>query len=203
LEDDCDISADLSITKNGSDYYAVLTMNKDMVNYLDDRFLSVKLDFNSEDGLKVPLTSIVDKDCYKIPLKYLTQGADSQKKGITKVTYDEATGSETYTFVPAEIYNQDEEYIYIDAGLFDSGTWIVVPSNGKKAVKPEKYQVKDIVKLKGVYNVNQGYAIFKRIEILYQKENYCIISRDTANGLSAYDHIALVGKTAVDQQIIY
>jgi 23S rRNA-/tRNA-specific pseudouridylate synthase len=81
--------------------------------------------------------------------------------------------------------------------LFASDTPIQSSTNS------ERYQLKDTVKLSGVYNVNQGYAVFKRIEILYENDDYCIVSKDTANGLSAYDHIALIGKTAVDQQIIY
>jgi hypothetical protein len=58
-------------------------------------------------------------------------------------------------------------------------------------------------KLTGVYNVNQGYAVFRRIEILDQNDEYCIIKKNTPDGLSAYDQIALDGTTAIEQAIIY
>ena len=45
--------------------------------------------------------------------------------------------------------------------------------------------------------------MFRRIEVLYENEEYCIVKNGTQYGLSVYDHIALDGKTAVEQKIIY
>ncbi len=67
----------------------------------------------------------------------------------------------------------------------------------------ERYQVGPKEALEGVFNVNKGYATFRRVEILYKNEEYCIIKDNTEYGLSVYDHIALDGKTAVEQAIIY
>ena len=58
-------------------------------------------------------------------------------------------------------------------------------------------------KLTGVYNVNLGYAVFKRVEIIYKNDSYCIVDKNTTYGLSLYDHIALDASTVVEQKIIY
>jgi hypothetical protein len=196
LEDDFDMTAKLSLTQRGDDYYALLTMDKHLANYISERYLDVELDFDSVEGLKIPLTSIIEKDFYLVPLEYFSMGAESTENGLIKEIYSES-GDVTFKFVPTEIYYQDDAYAYVDALMFPAGTWIHSSTNS------DRYQLTQMNKLTGVYNVNLGYAVFKRIEILYQNEEYCIIDKNTENGLSAYDHIALDGTTAVDQGIIY
>ncbi|MDD3174323.1 MAG: HlyD family efflux transporter periplasmic adaptor subunit [Herbinix sp.] len=198
LENDIKMLASLELSKKGSDYFAVLSMNKDLSNYLGERYLEIELNFDSVEGLKIPLTSVVEKDFYEVPITYFTQGGDSKEKGLIQVVYNKNGDIDTL-FVPTEIYYQDDDNAYIDTQLFEPGTKI--QASVKK--NTDQYTISKMVKLSGVYNVNLGYAVFKYIEILYQNEEYCIVSKNTTNGLSAYDHIALVGETAVDQQIIY
>ena len=57
--------------------------------------------------------------------------------------------------------------------------------------------------LEGVYNINKGYALFRRIERITQNDEYCLIKENTEYGLKLYDHIALDADTAVDSGIIY
>jgi hypothetical protein len=60
-----------------------------------------------------------------------------------------------------------------------------------------------LVKRKGVYNVNKGFADFKIINILYSSDDYSIISDDGSYGITLYDHIALDGKSIKNGKIIY
>ncbi len=196
LEDDFKMTAALALSQKGSEYYATLTMNKYLSNYLDERYLEVELDFDTFDGLKIPLSSIVEKDFYLVPLEYLSMGADSTDTGLIVETYDSKSGEAKYTFTSTDIYFQDEAYAYVDTEQFSAGTYIHSSANS------ERYTLGPTNKLTGVYNVNLGYAVFRRIEILYQNEEYCIVSNNTPYGLSAYDQIALDGSTAVDQAII-
>ncbi|MDF2510268.1 MAG: hypothetical protein K0S04_134 [Herbinix sp.] len=196
LEDEFKMSADLSFITKDSIYYAVLTMDKYMTNYLEERFLEVELDFNSVEGLKIPVTALVEKDFYLIPKDYFCYGADSQDRGVIKKLYSK-TGDISYPFVKADTYYVDGSNEYVDTSLFEAGTVLQLPEASGE------YTLSKTSQLLGVYNVNQGYAVFKRVEILYQDEEYCIISDDTTNGLSAYDQIALDGSNAIDQAIIY
>ncbi len=195
-EDDLDTTAPISLFQKGSEYYATLTMNKLLTNYIQDRHLDIKLHLNAEKGYKIPLSSIVEKDFYLVPLKYFTIGADSGKDGLVKESYSE-NGTVKLTFVQADKYFEDETYGYVDTRIFSPGTWIRVTGS------EERFQLNQTAKLTGVFNVNMGYAVFKRIEKLYENEAYCIVKKDTMYGLSLYDHIALNGKTAVEQEIIY
>lgn len=195
LKDDYNSTAKLTLLQKGNDYYAELSMEKFLSNYLDDRYLDIELDFGSVEGLKIPLSSIIEKEFYLVPLTYFTKGANSDSEGLTKMTDND--GAISYIFVPTEIYYKDDTYGYVDAKLFSLGTPIQLPDS------TDSYQLTKMGKLTGVYNVNMGYAVFKRIEILYENEEYCIIKKDTSKGLSVYDHIALDGTTAVEQKIIY
>lgn len=196
LDDGFDMNAKLELKSRSSSYFAVLTMNKYLSNYLEDRFLDVELDFDSVDGLKIPVSAIVKKDFYKVAKGYLTQGADSKDQGLIKMAFTD-TGEVSYTFVPLDNYYEDDSSVYVEADLFESGTRIKSPTDSQEATLAET------TKFTGVYNVNLGYAMFKKIDILYQDDEYCIIDKNTDNGLSAYDHIVLDGKTAVDEAIIY
>lgn len=190
--------APIEVLKKGSNYFAKLDLNKYMIQYINQRFVTIELGINSATGLKIPVSSIVKKDFYKIPLEYFTEGGDSGSTGIIKETYNK-NGEVQYTFVPSDIYYSDDSDGYIDARLFDEDTWIHSEETG------ERYQIKtnETASLKGVFNVNKGYAVFRRIEVLYENEEYCIVDKNTKYGLSVYDHIALDGKTAVEQAIIY
>ena len=193
LENGTQLTGSLELTQKGSDRYAILSLNKDMANYMDERYLTIEIKFNADEGLKIPVTSIVKKDFYQVPEEYFTKGGESKDFGLVVENDGEQV---TSSFVATDIYYEDSKYKYIDK-KFKPGTRILLPGKSKD------YILSKTKKLTGVYNVNQGYAVFKRIEILNKNDEYCIVSDHTENGLSAYDHIVLNGKVAVEQKIIY
>jgi tmRNA-binding protein len=189
-------NAQISVYEKNASYFAKLELNKYIEYYMNQRFVSVELEINSAEGLKIPTSSIVQKEFYKIPLEYFTVGGDSGATGLVTENYSK-NGELELEFVPADIYYSDETYGYVDKRLFENGIWIHSEETG------ERYQIELVDTLEGVFNVNKGYAIFRRIETLYENEEYSIIKEGTGYGLSVYDHIALVGSTAVEQAIIY
>lgn len=198
LNDDFITTAPLNIYQNPLDmaYYAEITMDKHLSNYLEYRFLDIELHLEAAHGLKIPLSAITTKDFYLIPLSYFTTGGNSDEQGLIKEEYDKDTGDVKLIFVSADIYYQDDIYGYVDTNQFSPNTWI-------RSTDDDRYQLSITNKLTGVYNVNMGYAVFKRIEIIYQNEAYCIVDKNTSYGLSLYDHIALDADTVVEQKIIY
>lgn len=187
----------IEFTKNQGEPFAVLSLDKYMIQFINQRYINIELESNVAKGLKIPVSSIVEKEFFMVPLEYFTSGGDSNNKGVVVVEDDLNTKETTYNFTETDIYYSDEEYQYIDGRLFDNNTWLYNQANG------ERYRLGLTATLKGVFNVNKGYAVFRKIDVLYENEEYCIIAGDTSFGLSVYDHIALVGKTAVEQAIIY
>ena len=182
-----------------SEYYLKLDLSKYMIKYLDNRYLDVEIEFNSADGLKIPTSSVLEKKFYVIPSEYITKGGDSGRNGVMVLTYKK-DGSEETTFVPAEVYEENEDaMVYIDANLFEPGTKIVRgASSGGQTM-----EVTQIAKLEGVYNCNQGFCEFRKIEKLYENDEYAIVSKDTEYGLSSYDHIILNPDMIEEEDVIY
>ena len=65
------------------------------------------------------------------------------------------------------------------------------------------YQINVMMPLKGVYNINKGYTVFRKVEVLESANGYSIIKKNTEYGLSTYDHIVLDAASVQDDQIIY
>ena len=72
----------------------------------------------------------------------------------------------------------------------------------QKPDSDEQYTLSKTAKLKGVYNINRGYAVFRQIDIIDQNEEYSVLQTGTSYGLSLYDHIALNGNEISEGELI-
>lgn len=73
---------------------------------------------------------------------------------------------------------------YVDKSAFKEGDALVKNNSNQRFI------VSETISLEGVYCINQGYPVFRLVEILDQNEEYAIISSSTSYGLSRYDRIA-------------
>ena len=74
----------LSIVNIGSQKVAKIELINGMTRYAGDRFLEVELVINTQSGLKIPVSSIVEKEFYTVPLDFLTQGDNGDTQGFLK-----------------------------------------------------------------------------------------------------------------------
>lgn len=112
----------------------------------------------------------------------------------------------TAQFVNCTLYYQDEENAYVAPEEESFSTSMKKLVSGDLLVKTdssETYQVGQTAKLTGVYNINKGYTIFRRVEVLYENEEYSIVKEGTSFGLSVYDRIVLNAATVTEDQVIY
>lgn len=206
LKDDLTQTGDFSIKEIDGSKYGKIDFNKGLIRYASDRFLEIELVTNNVTGLKVPLSSIVTKEFYAIPSKYMTTDKDTQQSGFM-LSGRNKKGNSTTTFINTGIYGRDEatdektqkvSYIYyVDKSKFSEGDAIIDPDSG------EKFVIGDTEVLEGVYCINQGYAVFRRIEILDENEEYAVVSKETYNGLVRYDRIVKNADKVSEQDILY
>ena len=183
--------------------YGVLSFVNSMVRYANERYLSFEVLRDETSGLKIPKTSITEKDFYVIPAAYLTK-VENDTGFMKQVTGED--GAVTAQFVNCTIYYQDEENAYVDPEEESFSTSKKKLVSGDLLVKTdssETYQVGQTAKLTGVYNINKGYTIFRRVEVLYENEEYSIVKEGTSFGLSVYDRIVLNAATVTEDQVIY
>lgn len=190
--------AQISMLKTESgDSFMRLTFNNSMVTFVNDRFLDVELLINDELGLKVPNTSIVEKQFFLVPSTYMAE-AGGGDTGVLRQTYLE-DGSVSSEFIMSPIYKVDDETgeVYLETDELRAGDVLNKPDS------LEQFTLGKMGSLIGVYNINKGYADFKRIEILYQNDEYSIIKPNTMYGLTVYDYIVLDASTVSDDEILY
>ena len=200
----------LTIVNIGSQKVAKIELVNGMTRYAGDRFLEVELVINTQSGLKIPVSSIVEKEFYTVPLEYLTLGDNGDTQGfLRQVKSGDSSSSE---FVSATIYRRvdasgneitDETQdtsgglCYVDKETLEEGDVLIKPDSG------ETFTVGQVDNLQGAYNINQGYAVFRQIEILDQNEEYCIVAQGTSYGLRAFDYIVRDGSTVNEEEILY
>lgn len=171
----------------GDAYFAQVDMTDYLIRYIKYRFLDIELSLDTEQGLKIPYSSITTKDFFKIPSRFYIYNEEENTYGFTYMEYDLATKETSYVFVEADCYYEDEENgeVYVDTDSFDYGQYIYCMET------EELFQVSVIGQLQGVFNTNKGYAVFRRIEIISENSDYCIVRDGAQKSLSAHDHIAL------------
>lgn len=192
-KDDYITNAAISIDKKDGQYYMILTLKKAMIRYINERYLDIELVISEDTGLKIPNSAITTKEFFAVPKEYFTSGSDSSDRGIILKDLKDAEGDPS--FINPTIYYETETAYFIDSESVSSGDIIIAPDS------QSTYTIgTDIEELRGVYNINKGYAVFKQINIMYQNEEYAIVEMKTAYGLALYDHIALEGSKVQENQ---
>lgn len=192
------VSADYSMFK-GSDGagYGMLSLKRYLIQFLSDRFIDFEIVTNDVSGLKIPDKSVTEKSFHIIPSEFKTTDEKGNSGFLRQSITENGTGEE---FVICEIYLDDGEYCYVDLDektALKSGDYVVnKEGNGN-------YRTGAVKPLQGVYNINKGYTVFKRIELLEEANGYCIVKKNTSYGISVYDHIVLDAETVNEGQILY
>lgn len=186
--------AGFSIQTKKDTSYGILTFDSSMIRYAEERYLDLELILEDESGLKIPKSSVVTKKFYTVPKDYLTSGGNSSGTGVLV-----DIGKDQSQFQSVEVVYSDEEsnLVYLDYDAFDSNTVL------KKPDSSETYELTKTKKLKGVYNINKGYAIFRQVQILCESDEYYIVASGQDYGLTNYDHIALYGDSVRTDDVVF
>lgn len=199
-----------SIIRQNGLTYLKLDFNNSMITFASDRFIEIELLLNTQKGLKIPNSAIVERAFYLVPENYYTEGGAQGNPGFIRETYLE-DGTKSTEFVDASVYALVDGYYYVDESIFNIGDKLVLPQNnasgsGKDNEQNAEYETYAVSKqdsLVGVYNINKGYADFKEITVLNHNDEYSIVKSNTEFGLNVYDHIVLKGDTVSDKDFIY
>lgn len=180
--------------------YVSLTFNNSVIAFCTERFIDIEIILDKENGLKIPNTSIVEKEFFLIPSKYIMKGANSTTGYmVSRLTYD-SKGERIRETFEISIYNYDEEkeLYYVDDEILRKDDILCAEDT-----MTDTYVINPTGTLIGVYNINKGYADFKQIIILSQNDEYSIVASNTDYGLSMYDYIVLDAKVVNENDFIY
>lgn len=186
---------DFTIIQKDKDFYCKITFNNGLIRYASNRFLEIELVTNTKSGLKVPLSSLVNKDFYVIPKEFVIDTKVNSEAKFIKETTDKS-GKTIQEFVDATLYAEQEEQYYVDMAEFKEGDVLIKPDS------TERYIIKDKAPLEGVYSTNKGYAVFRKVVIIDQNEDFCIVEQGTTFGIAQYDNIVLKSNTVKEEEIL-
>lgn len=185
-----------SFTNEKGDIFVALTFTNSMISFCTDRFVDIELILADETGLKIPNSSVVEREFFLVPKAFVTKGGNGSSNGVLRETYKE-DGSATTEFVETTIYNEENGEYYLDDSTLRIGDYLIMPDS------TEKYAVSKRGSLIGVYNINKGYADFKQVNILYSNDEYSVVQSNTSYGLNVYDYIALDATSVSEDELIY
>ncbi len=172
-----------------------LSFSNSMIAFCTDRFIDIELILDEDRGLKIPNSSIVEKQFFLVPEAYITQGGSNDSYGVIRESY--LDGTPTTEFIETNVYNVKDGEYYLDDSVLRLGDRLIKPDSS------ETYPISKQGSLIGVYNINKGYADFKQIVILYKNEEYAIVQSNTNYGLNVYDYIVLDASTVNEDDFIY
>lgn len=183
---------------NGSDgTYINIMIDKYLSNFLSERFVSVEIIMAEDSGLKIPVSALVEKDVYQIPISYLSGGGNQNSANRINVQVLDENGEITIKQVAPTIYKIDDKYCYVDPLAFeDTDVLIDIDSNSTIAVS-----LLTTMKIEGVYSANRGTADFKMVTVIKIVDEFALVESDEA--LKVYDNIILNSSQVQENQIIY
>ncbi len=199
LKDNITFTSKFSILEINGVVYGKIELDNSLVRYATDRFLEIELVMNKQSGLKIPTTSIVDREFFCIPDEYALKNKDTDQEIVLKVESFGEDGASSVEYVTANVYKHSDEGYLVDRKLLYEGDYIQMENSAKRI----QLQEKDVQTLHGVYNINKGYAVFREITVVDENEEYCIVESSSVYGLAAHDYIVLDASQVTEDQILY
>ena len=197
LKNDISIWANVSLVPNiEGETVVLLDLQSGSVNFLTDRFVEIEIDIEDEEGLKIPVSSIAQKEFFLVPEEYVIYSDAEDTYYINIERYME-NSERTIKLVEVTPYSLKDGKYYLDDVNLSLGIRL------QKTDSTDTYTVSEKASLTGVYNINKGYADFKQITVKQQNKNYAIVESDTMYGLNVYDYIVLNASAVSEDDFIY
>lgn len=196
LEDQRELSGKIDVYQVLDKFYGVLSFNSSVLAYCTERYIDIEIITEEERGLKIPISSIVYKEFYLVPEALAIEEGEENSMYFYRKVFKE-DGTLTAERINLHVYAFEDGYYYIDDNALEIGDYLLYSDLSGE------YPVATKGQLVGVYNMNMGYADFRRIKKLYENEEYAIVESNTVYGLREYDYIVLDQTSVTEGGFIY
>ncbi|MCR5149330.1 MAG: hypothetical protein K6C35_10250 [Eubacterium sp.] len=192
-----DIYVPFTLKEDGDECILDISLKKYMSTFANERFLSIEIIMDNFEGLKIPNTSLVQKDVYLLPIEFATKGGnDSRLNKVYKKAVKE-DGTETIEQIKMEIYKKDDKYLWVNPDSFKN-TDVLVQMNTNNILDVSLLKSD---KIYGVYQANEGVADFIEVDIVREGDEFTIVSG--GGSLRKYDNIVMDSAMVKENQTIY
>ena len=187
----------VDIVKHGEGTFVIISFRSYVSSFATDRFMDVEIMMEEKTGLKIPNTSIVEKEFFLIPEDFAEIPSENSETGSFGMQRYNDKGQLATQYFEFTLYEKKDGYYYINDPEVELGSVFV------KNDSQETYTASKKGTLIGVYNINKGYADFRQITIQYQNEEYSIVTPNSNYGLRTYDYIVLNASSVKDDDLVY
>lgn len=198
---------DVSLTGEFSHYigadgqrYGMVSFDGHGYSFMNKRYVDIQIAENYVEGMKIPTTAMVEKDCVKIPKSYVRLNQNSTKSPAN--VYKVINGrSEAFDVV---VVAEEGDYYLVSADVVSIGDELKIINSENIEDAYTTYSVQQAVKVPGVYQVNRGYTIFRSISILCDTgDGFYICDPDIRFTISLYDQIVIDASKYTEGELIY
>ena len=187
--------------------YAKVDFSGNGYPFLNSRFVNIQIADSNISGYKIPKTAMTEKEYFSVPKDYVNTSKSSpymmvytdngslskRTVSIIKSTEDDFIISGSDLESGDELYYKPDEDIAIDTS-----------QNNNAATSNLRYRLYNTVKLKGVYNIDRGYTVFKPIEIIYTTgDGYYIIDKQAPFTVKEYERISMNAAEYEEGDFVY
>ena len=186
--------------------YAKVDFSGNGYPFLNLRFVDIQIADSNISGYKIPKSAVTEKEYFSVPKDYVntskstpymmvytdTGNLSKRQVSIIKSTEDE------YVISASDIESGDELYYKPDEDIpYDS-------SQESTSTVNLRYRLYNTTKIKGVYNIDRGYTVFKPIEIIYTTgDGYYIIDKQAPFTVKEYERISMNAAEYEEGDFVY
>lgn len=186
--------------------YAKVDFQGNGYPFLNSRFVSIQIADSNISGYKIPVSAVTEKEYFEVPKDYVNTSKATpymmvynEKGDLSKrqVSIIRSTEKE-YIISAADVDMGDELYYKPDEDVNPS------TKNPDETTANLRYRLYNTQKIKGVYNIDRGYTVFKPIDIIYTTgDGYYIIDKDTPFTVKEYERISMNAADYEEGDFVY
>lgn len=173
--------------------YARVDFSGNGYPFLNTRFVNIQIAESNISGFKIPVGAVTEKEYFAVPKDYVNTSkatpylmvyTDTGELSKRQVSIIRSTDDE-YIISVSDVEKGDELYYKPDEDV------VPAASDAQEATTNLRYRLFNTQKIKGVYNIDRGYTVFKPIEIIYTTgDGYYIIDKDAPFTVKEYERIS-------------
>ncbi|MDR1530863.1 MAG: hypothetical protein LBS62_01510 [Clostridiales bacterium] len=187
------------IEARGDQNFVLLKSTRGMLDYVNMRGVKLKIADSEMKGPKIPNGAIVESTILSVPLAFVREGGDSGSAGlyVTRRNGDTPEAPATDENVSVRRQSSNDEYMYVFQDVNGLNLGDVILCDG------QEFRVEEAQNIKGVFVVNNGYAMFRKIvlnENIPESLGYSILPPELNKDIKVYDEIVADARNIVDGQ---
>lgn len=182
-----------NLIDHGGEFYVVFQTNRELMRFIDVRYISFQLTENPREGFKIPWNAIVERGRFPVPEDFVFL-----QNGVHVVNLQIGENTRIEPVLGTRSNDGMTFYILSDASVLRVGDVII---SGE-----ETFRLETIETVTGVFVTNMGTTQFRFISLkdnFAQNSDYVILNPAQNGNIRLFDRIVADAANVFDRQILH